>query len=256
MHARTVGRNRGFHTCRVWISIRRGAGGLAFQTSPLTDRGRRCDAAAVAANLLLVDDHQFTRVTLGNALAARGLNVHAVGSARGALAWLEGGPAVDVALLDLDLGTGPTGLDLAQELRRRMPAIGIVLLTSYRDPRMAGRDLPPLPVGGVYLCKDEIEDLESVVGIIAMVRHLPLARRPEHGIAAQANALTDVQVDVLTALASGATTAQIAKDRGVSEGAIEKTIARICERLDIPRDPNTNQRVQLVHAFNQMRGLP
>ena len=228
---------------------------LVFYTSPLTDPDSRCDAAAVAANLLLVDDHQFTRVTLGNALAARGLNVHAVASARDALAWLDTGARVEVALLDLDLGTGPTGLDLAQELRRRIPVLGIVLLTSYRDPRMAGRDLPLLPVGGVYLCKDEIEDLESVIGIIAMVRHLPLARRPEHGIAAQANALTDVQVDVLAAIASGATTAQIAKDRGVSEGAIEKTIARICERLDIPRDQNVNQRVQLVHAFNQMRGI-
>lgn len=212
-------------------------------------------ARTTSATALLVDDHRFTRVTLGNALAARGVDVHAVASARDALAWLDGGITPEVALLDLDLGTGPTGLDLAQELRRRLPAIGIVLLTSYRDPRMAGRDLPPLPIGGVYLCKDEIEDLESVIGIIAMVRHLPLARRPEHGIAAQANALTDMQVDVLTALASGATTAQIAKDRGVSEGAIEKTIARICERLELPREQNVNQRVQLVHAFNQMRGI-
>ena len=163
--------------------------------------------------------------------------------------------SLDVALLDLDLGTGPTGLDLAEELRRRLPAIGIVLLTSYRDPRLAGVDLPDLPVGGVYLCKDEIEDLESVVSIIAMVRQLPLARRPEHGITARDQALTDVQIDVLSALASGATTAQIAKDRGVSEGAVEKTIARICERLEISRDPHINQRVQLVHAFNQMRGL-
>jgi DNA-binding NarL/FixJ family response regulator len=228
---------------------------MAFHPCALTTVLPRCDAAAVATSVLLVDDHQFTRVTLGNAIAARGLVVHAVGSAREALAWLETVPGVDVALLDLDLGTGPTGLDLAQELRRRIPAIGIVLLTSYRDPRLAGRDLPGLPIGGVYLCKDEIEDLESVIGIIAMVRHLPLARRPEHGITAHGSALTDVQVDVLTALAAGATTAQIAKDRGVSEGAIEKTIARICERLDIPRDPHTNQRVQLVHAFNQMRGL-
>lgn len=210
---------------------------------------------SVGATVLLVDDHQFTRVTLGTALSARGCQVQAVASAREALALLVAGETFDVALLDLDLGTGPSGLDLAQELRRRLPAIGIVLLTSYRDPRLAGRDLPPLPVGGVYLCKDEIEDLESVVGIIAMVRHLPLARRPEHGIAAHANALTDVQVDVLTALATGATTAQIAKDRGVSEGAIEKTIARICERLDLPRDAHTNQRVQLVNVYNEMRGV-
>jgi DNA-binding NarL/FixJ family response regulator len=50
------------------------------------------------------------------------------------------------------------------------------------------------------------------------------------------------------------TTAEIAKRRGVSTGAIEQTIARICERLEIPKDPSRNQRVQLVRALHRLRG--
>lgn len=206
----------------------------------------------MGATVLLVDDHQFTRVTLGTALSARGCRVQAVASAREALALVSAGGSFDVALLDLDLGTGPTGLDLAVELRARMPRIGVVLLTSYRDPRLAAAALPELPVGGVYLCKDDVAEIETLMGMIELVRHLPLARR-DPGFAHPFD-LTDMQVDVLSSLAMGATTAQIARDRGVSEGAVEKTIARICERLGIERDGQVNQRVQLVHAYNALRG--
>jgi DNA-binding NarL/FixJ family response regulator len=206
----------------------------------------------VAATILLVDDHQFTRVTLGTALSARGCSVQAVASAREALALVADGRTFEVALLDLDLGTGPTGLDLAAEVRTRLPQIGVILLTSYRDPRLAAAAQPDLPVGGVYLCKDDIAEMETLMGAIELVRHLPLARRASSFT--NPFDLTDVQVQVLSALAMGATTAQIARDRGVSEGAVEKTIARICERVGIERVGQVNQRVQLVHAFNELRG--
>lgn len=206
----------------------------------------------MGASVLLVDDHQFTRVTLGTALASRALDIHAVGSAREALALAYGDVAFDVAVLDLDLGTGPTGLDLAMALRERLPWIGIVLLTGYRDPRLASAHLPSLPVGGIYLCKENLTDMDLLVGAISLVLRQPLARRAS-AFSARTD-LTDVQVEVFSALASGATTAQIARDRGVSEGAIEKTIARICQRLGIESDPHVNQRVQLVQVYNQLRG--
>lgn len=205
-------------------------------------------------SVLLVDDHQFTRTTLGTALASRGLDVHAAPSAREALLLISRGMTFDVAVLDLDLGTGPTGLDLAVELRLRLSHLGVILLTGYRDPRLASRNLPALPVGGVFLCKDDLADIDMLTGTIELVHRAPLARRPDS--ISPPHDLTDTQVEVLAAVASGATTAQIARDRGVSEGAVEKTIARICERLGIESDPDTNQRVQLVQAFNRMRGQP
>jgi DNA-binding NarL/FixJ family response regulator len=67
--------------------------------------------------------------------------------------------------------------------------------------------------------------------------------------------LTDTQVEVLVDVASGATNAHIAKTRGVTESAIEQTIARIIERLQIEKDSEQNPRVQLTRAYQQLREL-
>ena len=204
--------------------------------------------------VLVVDDQPFTAATVAAALAGRGLETRSVGSAREALALLEDWEP-SVAVLDLDLGAGPTGIDLAHALRRTLPELGITMLTSYRDPRLAGAGLPVLPHGAVYRCKQDVTDVSLLVDTIRMLERAPLERR---GLDASATgptaALTDVQVEVLLAVGDGITTAQIAEQRGVSASAVEQTIARICERLEIPRDPSLNQRVQLVQALNRLRG--
>lgn len=41
----------------------------------------------------------------------------------------------DVAVVDLDLGEGPTGLDVAHRLREMFPRIGLVVLISGIQPR-------------------------------------------------------------------------------------------------------------------------
>lgn len=204
--------------------------------------------------VLIVEDHPFTLATLLGALGGRGMQMGGAPSAREALDLIDTW-SPEVAVLDLDLGTGPTGLDLARVLRERLPAVGIVLLTSFRDPRLAARGLPMLPQGGVYLCKADVHDLDLLVDAILAAQRQPLARRKAvPRSAGPTAALTDNQVDVLMAVASGATTAQIAAERGITASAVEQTIARICDRLQIPRDPALNQRVQLVQAVQQLSG--
>lgn len=208
----------------------------------------------LSTRVLVVDDHPFGRTTLAGALTGRGLDVRSTGTARDAVTVaLDFRPAV--AVLDLDLGTGPTGIDVARALRKPLPAIGICILTSYRDPRLAGSGLPQLPVGSVYLCKSDVTDVEQVVRTIMMLERAPLAQRTLTTMTTGPTAsLTDLQVDVLLAVGAGVTTAQIAQERGVSASAIEQTIARICERLEIPKNSARNQRVQLVQALNRLRG--
>ncbi len=204
--------------------------------------------------VLVVDDHPFGLTTLAGALTGRGMEVRSAGSAPDALAVaLEFRPAV--AVLDLDLGTGPTGIDVARALRRSLPAIGICILTSYRDPRLAGSGLPELPIGSMYLCKTDVSDVQQLTTAIEILEHDPLARRTLTTMTSGPTAsLTDVQVEVLLAVGAGITTAQIAEQRGVTTSAVEQTMARICERLEIPRNSSLNQRVQLVQALNRLRG--
>lgn len=204
--------------------------------------------------VLVVEDHPFALATLTAALSGRGLDVRGVSTAREAIS-----VAIDtrpgVALLDLDLGPGPTGIDLAHALRKALPAIGIGILTSFRDPRLAGVGMPALPIGSAYLCKADVADIATVVELVTVLERAPLARRTPHQAASGPTvALTDNQVDVLLLVGDGVTTAEIAERRGVSASAVEQTIARICERLDIPKNDSRNQRVQLVQALQRLRG--
>jgi hypothetical protein len=52
-----------------------------------------------------------------------------------------------VAVLDLDLGEGPTGADLSRGLRLRYLGIGLVIISTYEEPRPIGLHLPPMPEG-------------------------------------------------------------------------------------------------------------
>jgi CheY-like chemotaxis protein len=130
-----------------------------------------------SVKVLIIEDDAFSRVALVDALKLQGLNVvAAVGSARDALdAQLKFEPTV--AICDLDLGVGPTGLDIAQVLRQRNPNIGIVMLTSYRDPRLAGVDLPPLPLGAILLNKRELQSMSTILMQIIAASSNPLKKR-------------------------------------------------------------------------------
>ncbi|MEI6373645.1 MAG: hypothetical protein WCP26_07655, partial [Actinomycetes bacterium] len=54
--------------------------------------------------------------------------------------------------------------------------------------------------------------------------------------------------------ADGMSTQAIAEERQVSVKAVEQTISRLSEVLDVPRDSSTNQRVQLARAYLELAG--
>ena len=207
-----------------------------------------------ATRVLLVDNHAFTLATLKGSLQGRGYSVHDYSTAREALDGVHENPC-DVALVDLDLGVGPTGIDLAIELRQRQPSMGIVILTSYRDPRLAGHELQGIPKGGKYLCKADVSDVRTLTDAIESVHRRPTSTKARSTFITGPTAeLTDSQVEILLAIGSGATTREIAQRRGVSQSAIEQMMTRIYERLNIQKDEKLNQRVQIVKALNILRG--
>ena len=86
-----------------------------------------CDG--VAARLLVVEDDPGIGANLTRALANDGYDVDRVATAAAALA-VEAPP--DLVLLDLGLPDGD-GLDVAQELLRRWPAVPILMLTARTE---------------------------------------------------------------------------------------------------------------------------
>jgi DNA-binding NarL/FixJ family response regulator len=204
------------------------------------------------ARVLLVDDDMFTRTTLSAALSARGINV--VASTDSAASALENLISLnpDVAIVDLDLGPGPSGIDICHALRAQKPKLGLILLTSYTDPRIHDPANSQLPKGCRFISKSELSDFKVLIEEIIIARNKPFASAKVRK--ADDHKLTDIQLEVLIAVAQGLSSVEIAINRGVSVKAIEAIIAKTHVALGINKSKSVNLRVQLARAYFQLTG--
>jgi DNA-binding NarL/FixJ family response regulator len=207
------------------------------------------------ARLILVEDDPFTRATLGDALAMHGFDIRArVGTAFEAIeAQCLHDP--QVALLDLDLGVGASGIDVAIALREKNPKIGIVFLTTYKDPRLINSNMPSLPEGAIFLNKLEMNSTAKIAIQISLAIVKPLAKRALPWVRrGPLSSMSAIQIEILKDVAAGLSTSEIARKRGVTEQAIDKSINRISKNLGIPKSADSNLRVQIVRAYFKNKG--
>jgi DNA-binding NarL/FixJ family response regulator len=202
--------------------------------------------------VLIVDDDKFVRTSLHGALSNSGFDISgAVSSAKEALAISSSTP-VDVALLDLDLGIGPTGFDLALALRKMTPQMGIVFLTSFQDPRFASISGVTAPRGSRYLVKSEIENISQVISTILQTKHRPFNENVNH--INKFEKLTDLQIEVWREVSEGLSSSEIAARRNISEKAVEAILARIYTFLEIKKEKSNNPRILLANSFKKFSG--
>ena len=204
--------------------------------------------------VLVVEDNDFTRMTLSGALVNAGLEVVGeTGSAAEAIR-IARRRAPEAAMLDLDLGAGPSGIDLAVELRSAMPSIGLVILSSYEDPRLTGRNVSHMPADVVYAVKGKTGDARQLADLLET--SVALARGEGDATVGPESvrvSLTDAQIDVMRLIADGMSNAQIAAARFVSESSVERIIGRISAELAIPADAG-NRRVLIAREYLRMTG--
>jgi len=84
---------------------------------------------ATALKILVVDDDAPLRETLARSFAREGHEVTAVADGTAALEEASA-QAFDIILLDVALGPGPAGHDVARELRARRNVVPIIMLTA------------------------------------------------------------------------------------------------------------------------------
>ncbi|MCF8527053.1 MAG: response regulator transcription factor [Candidatus Nanopelagicales bacterium] len=197
----------------------------------------------MSVTVLVVEDSDFTRMLLVNAVTSLGHACVEASTANDAVIRArESGP--DVALVDLDLGVGPTGADLARALRSTNPRIGIAILTSYEDPRLLG-NLPEFPVGALYMTKGHLADLGSLAALIDECATRPVTPRS----VSTRVALSDSQLEVMRLVSAGNSNAEVAKELWLSVSAVEKAIHRLSEQLGLPQVPAANKRVLIAQAY-------
>ena len=205
--------------------------------------------------VLIVDDDEFTRLLLVRALASFGYDD--CRSCHGASSALETAAAYlpHVAILDLDLGPGPTGIDLAHALRRKQPDIAVIILTSFEDPRLLGGPAS-LPVGSVYLTKRAVGSEEVLPRAMETVLRSPCAdanSRVSKGLSTPL-ALSDNQVDIMRLVAEGHSNAEIGRRLHLTERGVAKAVSRLVRQLGIEAGTDGNVRVLITQAFFQYSG--
>lgn len=203
------------------------------------------------ARVMIIDDDPFIRSTLESALKNSGFDTTVFANARDSLAAFEKNRP-EIALLDLDLGIGPTGIDLAHALRNLDSKIGIIFLTTFLDPRFADVRNKSLPQGSRYLVKSEVENVAQIISVVLQTKHRPYNQNINH--MNKYSELTDLQIEIWKAVTDGYSSSEIAVQRGISEKAVEATLARIYLYLGIKKDKTNNPRIMLVNAFKAMSG--
>jgi DNA-binding NarL/FixJ family response regulator len=208
-------------------------------------------------SVVIVEDDSFMRSLLAEYLEKAGFLVSTASSAADARRQIN---AVDpdAVVIDIDLGPGQSGLDVAAALNTEANEVGIVFLTNYSDPRFAGEELTRVHPKAAYLNKHMIEDSSTLLLALNAVlvecdveayRYDKRTDRPMARLSAS-------QIQALRLLAEGKTNQQIAEARQRSIDATESLITRTLASLGLDSNVDINARVFAAKAFFAQNAQP
>lgn len=213
---------------------------LAAGVQAASANGRRTGRASIG--VMIVDDHALVRAGLRRILEGMaGVRIVAeAGDGREALALLKT-CRPDVVLMDVAM-PGLNGLEASDRIRKKCPAIRVIMLSMHANEEYVLRALRGGAVG--YVLKDaSVDDLEealraAVRGETYIGHGLPawLRKELQGTVSPQrtgAAPLTPRQREVLQLIAEGYGTKEIAFMLGIGVKTVETHRAQIMERLNI-----------------------
>jgi len=200
--------------------------------------------------ILVVEDNLFINSMLVELLEATQMEVTSAIDFVSALKHLEEAQP-NVLLTDLDLGSGPSGIDLTYHVQRNYPWIAIVILSSHRSPELAVLSGRPLPKGVSYIVKNDLTKADNLVSIVR--QSLVNTNLPAPKMSAHYPTLTSQQAEVLHLLSQGLSNQSIAQRRGVSLRAAESMIAKLYEILGVKDNSSNSPRVVAAEIWKSGR---
>lgn len=161
-----------------------------------------------------------------------------------------------VALLDINLGRGLSGIQIGLLLRKQLPHIGIVLLSNHWVPHFIATLPLDTMAGWCYLLKRSVADVETLAraiqgaaaGLVVLDPYVVARRRPRPGGAVAR--LTPRQREVLSSIAQGFTNVAIAQRLGLAASTVENQLNLIYQELGLGEEQaDFNPRVRAALLY-------
>jgi DNA-binding NarL/FixJ family response regulator len=212
--------------------------------------------------VVIAEDDALLREGIARLLTEAGFDV--VGRAGDADDFLRKALAhrPDVAIVDIEMppGRGADGLRAALELRTRLPATGVLVLSGHYEDEYALELIGDSPEGAGYLLKERVGDVEAFIAAVARVAAGGSALDPEvvgrmlgrrRSSGGPLEQLTEREREVFAQIAEGNSNLGIAEALVVTTAAVEKHVTSIFHKLGIDSTPTDHRRVLAALTYLQ-----
>ena len=209
--------------------------------------------------VVIADDSRLLREGIASLLRGEGVDVVAQASSAHELLAAVDDHEPDVAIVDIRMPPTQTdeGIQAAHEIRRRHPGMGIVLLSQHVEVGVATRLLAEAPQHLGYLLKDRVTDPADFAGSLRRVAGGGTALDPQvvSGLLAdpeQAGPLRSLSArerQVLELVAEGRSNKAIGERLVITQGAVQKHVSTIFNKLGVPAGADDDRRILAVLAY-------
>jgi DNA-binding NarL/FixJ family response regulator len=209
--------------------------------------------------VVIADDSRLLREGIASLVRGEGIEVVGQAAGREELIAAVDEHRPDVAIVDIRMPPTQTdeGIQAAHEIRRRHPAMGIVLLSQHVEVGVATQLLAEEPRHLGYLLKDRVTDPADFAGSLRRVAGGGTALDPQivSGLLAdpgEADALQSLsprERSVLELVAEGRSNKAIGERLLITQGAVQKHVSTIFNKLGLPASENDDRRILAVLAY-------
>ncbi|MEU8926501.1 response regulator transcription factor [Kitasatospora sp. NPDC048545] len=208
--------------------------------------------------IVLAEDSVILRDGMVELLTARGCAVVATAGTAPELVAAVTEHRPDVAVVDIRMPPTHTdeGIRAAVEIRATMPRVGILVFSQHVETAWAARLLADGAAGVGYLLKERVARTSQFVDALHRVATGGTALDPEivNGLIRgprrnRVDTLTPREREVLELMAQGHSNRSIAAQLVVSERAVEKHVAAVFTKFDLPATDADNRRVKAVLTY-------
>ena len=210
--------------------------------------------------VVIADDNLLIRDGLASLLRDSGIDVVAQTASADDLLLKIGSYHPDVAIVDIRMPPTHTdeGLRAAEEIRRRYPDVGILILSQYVEVGIATRLLSESAAGIGYLLKDRVTNLEDFMAALRRVAEGGSVLDPQ--VVSQLltkgrdaddplYSLTPREHEVLSLVAEGRSNKGIGERLVITERAVQKHVTSIFMKLDLQQSDDDHRRILAVLAY-------